>query len=110
MPRTRLSPPPTPTTVYRQGDNDIEVSVAAAPKPLVRELKRVFPGEPVGASGRPVLAVLTCQCARHDLVRVGEEIEEEKDRLLRVFHQFANYICGELAAQGRWADLIDPCS
>jgi hypothetical protein len=89
-------------------ENDIEVSVAAVPKSLLRELKCVFPG--VALCARPVLAVLTCQRARCDLVRMGEVVEEEKDRLLRVFHEFAAHLCDALAARGRWADFIDPCS
>ena len=86
--------------------NLLEVSVANAPRVLLRELKRVFPGIAL----KSATALLTCQHAAQDLVGIGDEIEEEKDRLLGVFHEFASHVCDKLAEQGFWADFIDPCS
>ena len=43
-------------------------------------------------------------------MRVGPDIEAEKDALLEAFFLFARAVCGVLAARGAWADYIDPCS
>ena len=45
-----------------------------------------------------------------DLVNVGPHVEREKDALLEAFVAFAGRACELLAAQGHWADYIDPCS
>ena len=53
-------------------------SLLALPRQMLREVASVFPG--VDVEG--VAVVPTCQRARVDLVRTGEEPEGEKDRLL----------------------------
>jgi len=57
-----------------------------------------------------ILAIPTNQCAREDLVAVGDKIEAEKDRLLNVCMAFARNICDKIRRAGYWADFIDPCS
>jgi hypothetical protein len=68
----------------------LEASVHTIPKPLMREFHHVF-GESyledvmeVGDKELELLAIPTNQQARRDLVAVGDEVEEEKDRLLNV--------------------------
>lgn len=51
---------------------------AGLPASMSREVQSVFPG--VDLTG--MLVVPTCQQADYDLVRTGEKIEGEKDRLL----------------------------
>ena len=63
-----------------QGKHPVQVTVHTPPRALLREMERVFPGQDLGG----LLVVATCQQARHDLVRVGDMIEAEKDRLLEV--------------------------
>jgi len=63
-----------------------------------------------GDSILKLLAIPTNQRAREDLVQMGDNIEQEKDRLLNVFLTFGKYICEQLRAKGFWADYIDPCS
>jgi hypothetical protein len=80
-------------------EDPIEVSLHTLPKPLLREFQHVFQEkylsgddymmtttmiDPSSSSQTPpeLLALPTNQQARHDLVAVGDEIEEEKDRLL----------------------------
>lgn len=73
-----------------------------------------------GADYPQFLAIPTCQQAREDLVAVGDHIEQEKDRLLNAYMNFARSFCERvLGQQGRgnagekapyWADYIDPCS
>ena len=41
---------------------------------------------------------------------MGEAVEKEKDELLERFFAFARHACDAVAAQGFWADYIDPCS
>jgi Methylmalonic aciduria and homocystinuria type D protein len=54
--------------------------------------------------------VTTCQRARVDLVGVGPDVESEKDRLLHVFHGWAQRVCEDLRQRDVWCDYIDPCS
>jgi hypothetical protein len=78
-------------------EDPIEVSLHTLPKPLLREFQHVFQEKYLSgdddmttmidsssSSQTPpeLLALPTNQQARHDLVAVGDEIEEEKDRLL----------------------------
>lgn len=62
----------------------MEFSVHEPPKSLKRELKLVFPGVDV----EDLVIIPTCQHAIHDLVQMGQEIEQEKDRLLEVVISF----------------------
>ena len=70
-------------TLIWKGEHPVQVSVHSPPRAMLRELERVFPGEDLDG----LLAVATNQEARHDLVRVGDAIEAEKDRLLEVVCQ-----------------------
>jgi len=97
---------------------DFEVSILKCPKALFREAKFVFPFMQSKAINSPeavdwensLIVIPTCQRAREDLVKVGPEIEAEKDRLLITFMDFGKSICENLISQGYWADYIDPCS
>mmetsp|Transcript_2714 Transcript_2714/g.3158 ORF Transcript_2714/g.3158 Transcript_2714/m.3158 type:complete len:231 (-) Transcript_2714:242-934(-) len=98
----------------------IECSLHTLPKPLLREFDHVF-GQKyntnreivVGGSKSQLvelLAIPTNQHAREDIVGVGIHIEEEKDRLLRVFMAFASEFCNKIRSLGYWSDFMDPCS
>lgn len=98
-------------------EDPIECSVHTLPKPLMREFRHVF-GEKhlsgdamaIDDAGLEILAIPTNQHARKNLVAVGDDIEQEKDRLLNVFMDFGKEVCDRLRAMGYWADYIDPCS
>eukprot|EP00882_Tetradesmus_deserticola_P028637 GHRQ01031906.1.p1 GENE.GHRQ01031906.1~~GHRQ01031906.1.p1 ORF type:complete len:178 (+),score=14.11 GHRQ01031906.1:42-575(+) len=93
----------TPITTSLWG---MEYSVHACPPAMTREIQSVFPD--VDLSG--MLVVPTCQQADYDLVRTGEKVELEKDRLLERFMVWAKCVCGKLQDRGYWCDYIDPCS
>ncbi|GAB5035059.1 Hypothetical protein NocV09_02300740 [Nannochloropsis oceanica] len=57
-----------------------------------------------------LLILPTIQRSRVDTVRFGVDVEEEKDRCLEYFADFARPLCESLRSQGHWADFIDPCS
>jgi hypothetical protein len=57
-----------------------------------------------------LLIIPTIQKSRVDTVRFGVEVEEEKDRCLEYFADFARPLCESLRSEGHWADYIDPCS
>ena len=57
----------------------LECSVHRCPKALKRELERIFPDTEIGED---FLAIPTAQHAKMDLVRIGQEVEDEKDALL----------------------------
>eukprot|EP00879_Flechtneria_rotunda_P026377 GHRR01028121.1.p2 GENE.GHRR01028121.1~~GHRR01028121.1.p2 ORF type:complete len:150 (+),score=51.42 GHRR01028121.1:319-768(+) len=73
---------------------------------MARDVQSIFPDEQLSG----MLLVPTCQQADHDLVRTGEAIDREKDRLLERFMGWAQSVCGQLQQQGYWCDYIDPCS
>ncbi len=89
----RLTPPPARRA-------------AALPARHRDEVAAVFPRAELAG----ILVMPTCQRATVDLVRVGDEIEQEKDRLLERFLAFARAATDHLAAAGHWAEFIDPCS
>lgn len=66
----------------------------------------MFPGLDVS----DLLVVPTCQRTKMDIVKTGEEVDEEKDFCLERFLDFAKKVCDALIANGHWADYIDPCS
>jgi len=102
----------------------IEVSVHTLPRPLHREFRHVFDERNLRLDGidnrnsgsgnnnacAEFLAIPTCQQAKEDLVSVGDKVEQEKDRLLNVFMDFARGLCEKIRESGYWADFIDPCS
>lgn len=97
-------------------------------KSFLREAMYVFPNLDLSQ----LTVVNTMQRARVDLVKVGEDIEDEKDRLILVvrgiepmetifsaqyinmsilqFFSLAKGLCDALRQAGHWADYIDPCS
>lgn len=75
----------------------------------IREASFIFP--PIDfKSSENLIVIPTMQNAAKDLVKVGTEIEQEKDRLLNTFFEFAKSFCGKIKEAGGWADYIDPCS
>jgi hypothetical protein len=98
--------------VAKVARGEVEYKVCPCPKSIFREAKFVFPfmQKNEALAEASLLVIPTCQKALHDLVKVGPEIEEEKDRLLEVFMEFAKAVCTELRDGGHWADYIDPCS
>eukprot|EP00232_Nephroselmis_pyriformis_P012742 CAMPEP_0182899376 /NCGR_PEP_ID=MMETSP0034_2-20130328/28042_1 /TAXON_ID=156128 /ORGANISM="Nephroselmis pyriformis, Strain CCMP717" /LENGTH=170 /DNA_ID=CAMNT_0025033403 /DNA_START=29 /DNA_END=541 /DNA_ORIENTATION=+ len=85
---------------------DMEYSVHEVPRKHMDEMKTMFKGDDLTG----MLIVPTCQKSALDVVRVGDEIEEEKDRLLERFVEWAKGVTDKLIEQGHWADYIDPCS
>lgn len=59
---------------------------------MVRDVQSVFPD--VDLSG--LLIIPTCQQADFDLVRTGEKIDLEKDRLLERVSPHHHCFCGEV--------------
>ncbi|KAI3429551.1 hypothetical protein D9Q98_005639 [Chlorella vulgaris] len=84
----------------------LEYSVHECPRRHRDDVAALFPT----TSLDDMLVIPTCQQAELDLVRMGEKVEEEKDRLLERFVEFAKVVCERLEALGHWADYIDPCS
>jgi len=83
-----------------------QVAVIKCPKAFVREVQMVYPKQNLN----DLLAIVTCQKAKHDLCEIGDDIEKEKDALLVSFTRFARRIVNQLKEAKQWADYIDPCS
>lgn len=121
----RKTPQPKNTSVTEVSGQErfstIEVSLHTLPKPLKREFRHVFneaylqfdnkdSTDYPAVDDKVLLAIPTNQHALVDLVSVGDHVEQEKDRLLNVFLEFAEDICAKIRNAGYWADFIDPCS
>uniref|UniRef100_A0A7S1U3I4 Methylmalonic aciduria and homocystinuria type D protein n=1 Tax=Phaeomonas parva TaxID=124430 RepID=A0A7S1U3I4_9STRA len=99
-----MSGMPLVTPVVIRGN--LQISAHECQRSMIRELKSVFPTVDMAGA----VAIPTVQHAVTDLVAVGEDVENEKDRLLNVFVDFAKDVVEAFAAGGFWADYIDPCS
>jgi hypothetical protein len=89
--------------------NMVQVSAHAVnSKSFLREVQFVFPSL---SSTANLICIPTMQHANQDLVKIGDEIEEEKDRLLLAFFDVAEQFLQEVKSSGEyWVDYIDPCS
>ena len=85
---------------------DMEISMHQCRAAYLREMQMVLPGKNL----ENLLCLPTMQHAREDLVKIGDNIEVEKDRLLENFMVFAKELCALIEAKGHFADYIDPCS
>ena len=85
--------------------NEFEVAAVRPPRALLGDLAPIFPA--MDAPER-LLVVPTVQRARLDLAGVGRAVEDEKDRLLDSFADWARVVCERLEAGGHWADFADP--
>jgi hypothetical protein len=104
-----------PRLLKSSSSDALEVSIHTLPRPLQREFQHVFHEKNLNIDSiqdplAEFLAIPTNQCAKEDLVGIGDHIEEEKDRLLNVYMDFAQAICQRIRDAGYWADYIDPCS
>lgn len=114
-----LLPPRLVSKIQDSGDA-IECSVHSLPKTIEKEFHHVFAEKYLQPSRRQarsralvplcLLAIPTNQRARMDLVNIGDHVEQEKDRLLNTFIDFAKDLCDRITSLGYWADFIDPCS
>ena len=97
-----LIPPNMLTTKH----GDMEISLHQCREAFLREMEMVLPGKNL----ENLMCIATMQHAREDLVKIGDKIEVEKDRLLENFMAFAKAFCTLIENKGYFADYIDPCS
>ncbi|XP_077641014.1 cobalamin trafficking protein CblD [Lonchura striata] len=84
----------------------VECAVQACPELLRKELQPLFP-----ALGPRSLTVLTVtQRSAQDMSAWSAEAQQEREQLLDKFINGAKEICYAIAAEGYWADFIDPTS
>jgi hypothetical protein len=91
-----------PTATVRVGDegDTLEISAHECRKAFLSELEHLLPGIDLTPHPHPMLVLPTMQHAHEDLVKVGEQIEQEKDRCLETFMQFAQDLCARLVDKG----------
>jgi len=89
------------------GSSEMEIHLCKSTKLLQRELNHIFPEI---KNTESTLIITTNQHSSLDLVKLGPEVDQEKDRCLEFFMAFAKELCGLLRDAGYWADYIDPCS
>ena len=97
----------TTTTTTTTSPPPFEVSVHTLPRLVASEIQQVLPGveTPTG-----MIAILTAQKSKYELVEWGDEVAKEKDELLERFVAWASVVRQHLMDQGYWCDYIDPCS
>ena len=54
--------------------------------------------------------VSLCQKTTNDMSGWSEEVEEERETLIKLYSETAKELCNVLRNNGYWADFIDPCS
>jgi hypothetical protein len=104
--------------------NGIEYSVHVAPRSMRRDLSSVLPGVKIES----VLIIPCSQRAAIDLMNIGSDVADEKDRLLESFVAWAEGARKKLLARSAalvaapsgiagadpcaqlWLDYVDPCS
>eukprot|EP01104_Vermistella_antarctica_P015608 TRINITY_DN5168_c0_g1_i1.p1 TRINITY_DN5168_c0_g1~~TRINITY_DN5168_c0_g1_i1.p1 ORF type:complete len:207 (+),score=16.25 TRINITY_DN5168_c0_g1_i1:204-824(+) len=101
---------------------ELEWSVHRPPRRFYREIVGTFPDidnqQDVRISGsggkdspvNPLLVVPTFQPSRVDLLAIGVDAEDEKNRLLEKFLKWSNYVRNHIMKKDHWADVSDPCS
>ena len=85
--------------------NQFEVAAVRPPRALVHDLATIFPDikEP-----QKLIVVPTVQRARLDLAAIGQEVEDEKNRLLASFTAWSRVVVGRIRQAGHWVDYADP--
>jgi hypothetical protein len=101
--------PAATVSVGDEGDT-LEISAHECRKAFLSELENLLPGIDLTTNPHPMLVLPTMQHAHKDLVGMGEQIEQEKDRCLETFMRFAQNLCARLVDMGYFADYVDPCS
>lgn len=54
--------------------------------------------------------VSLCQKTQNDMSSWSEQVEEERETLIKLYAETAQELCTVLRNAGFWADYIDPCS
>jgi len=96
--------------VYCEKHN-IEYSIHTCNSNIMKEqLAQIFAKKEILENKEEMLIIPTFQRAKCELISYGDEIEEEKERLLLNFFTWAKNIVDKLRSLGYWADLTDPSS
>jgi len=99
--------PPTPLSSLRCAlCTSLPPSAHECRKAYLAELEHILPGvdltpAPNTSSAFPMLVLPTMQHAQQDLVQIGGEVEQEKDRCLETFMSFAGSVCAKLGDLGK---------
>ncbi|XP_068234504.1 cobalamin trafficking protein CblD [Palaemon carinicauda] len=86
----------------------LECRVQDCPELVKKDFLDLFPGRNI--HGAPLSVLTLSQKTEHDMSGWSEEMENEREELIKYFVQAADEICSKLKAEGYWADFIDPTS
>jgi hypothetical protein len=90
-------------------ESEFEYSLHLCPRKHRNELRQQFPKLSLEEIEKMII-VPTQQKTKVDIIKNGEEVDEEKDYCLERFLDFARIASDYLIKRGFWADYIDPCS
>lgn len=89
-----------------EGMERMECKLQEAPRLLKRDLPALFPGRPEPVRNCSVITL--AQKTVNDMTGWSGSVEDEREKLVEVFMQAAQEVCGKLRGEGYWADFIDP--
>jgi hypothetical protein len=96
--------------------NDIfDISVHALPKRMAADVTNytvtIDPETIANVDPSCALKVIIIMLKSNlDLIRIGPDIEDEKNRLLEVYLSIARRCVEILSSRGYWVEYLDPCS
>mmetsp|Transcript_12723 Transcript_12723/g.21773 ORF Transcript_12723/g.21773 Transcript_12723/m.21773 type:complete len:176 (+) Transcript_12723:265-792(+) len=86
---------------------DFEYSVHMCPTTMRNDVMKIFT-EKTFADSEDIVVIPTVQKSEVDLSQAGDKQDNEKDRLLETFMEWASLVCRQLWDRTFWADVIDP--
>ncbi|XP_046846150.1 cobalamin trafficking protein CblD-like isoform X2 [Xenia sp. Carnegie-2017] len=89
-------------------DGKVECSVQKCTPSLQRSFADLFPDKKLDADELTIICI--CQHTLNDMTVWSQDVDQEREELLKSFIESATDICELLKSQGYWADFIDPSS
>ncbi|XP_028392575.1 methylmalonic aciduria and homocystinuria type D homolog, mitochondrial-like [Dendronephthya gigantea] len=94
--------------MFENAKGKVECSVQKCTASLQRSFSDLFPDRNFKTGEMTVVSI--CQHTKNDMTVWSQDVDEEREELLKNFIESASEICDLLKSKGYWADFIDPSS
>ncbi|XP_046846149.1 cobalamin trafficking protein CblD-like isoform X1 [Xenia sp. Carnegie-2017] len=94
--------------LFENDKGKVECSVQKCTPSLQRSFADLFPDKKLDADELTIICI--CQHTLNDMTVWSQDVDQEREELLKSFIESATDICELLKSQGYWADFIDPSS
>lgn len=94
--------------MFENASGEVECSMQKCSASLQRSFSDLFPEKKFDAGEMTVVSI--CQHTKNDMTVWSQDVDVEREELLKNFIESATEICDLLKSQGYWADFIDPSS